>query len=503
MSGIAFENIPGSGLVAPLFAFEVTSGGQFENDSKLVLFGHKTSSGTMADNVKTACSSHREAQQLAGVSMLSDMYRIARLNAPTQEILICAVPESGVAAEWTLTVASVPANGGAGVIEIHGEAVQVDAVAGDSATTVATALKDAINAYYNELSEASLMITAASAAGVVTVTARHKGALSADLDFYVPVEVSGNIFAGTNIVIASTEAGSGDPTTASALAALGDDNADMVISPWGDVANLNRYETTMSDVSGRGSYLRQVYGHVHTVTTGNTAARHTLGAGRNDRHCSIVERVASSGDYNSAWAWATASVAAVMHKLFDGVLGGASVNHTGVRLQGIRAPRTKSVLPDYAARNASLKTGLSTWMVRDDGSVVIDKLITTYQQNPLAQPDTTFRDIQWVGQMTFSLRQFRADLSYEHGQKAIADSNPGNLGAISTTKDIKATMISSAERLARGGVLENVSKFVLDLVVERNAGNPNRVDVMAPLDRVNPLDIIAANARLYAQYRDS
>ncbi len=39
------------------------------------------------------------------------------------------------------------------------------------------------------------------------------------------------------------------------------------------------------------------------------------------------------------------------------------------------------------------------------------------------------------------------------------------------------------------------------LRVERNADNPNRVDIYAPLDTVNPLDIIATNAVIYSQFR--
>jgi hypothetical protein len=39
--------------------------------------------------------------------------------------------------------------------------------------------------------------------------------------------------------------------------------------------------------------------------------------------------------------------------------------------------------------------------------------------------------------------------------------------------------------------------------VQINAGNPNRVDAFVPLDRVNPLDIIAANATVYQQFPTS
>ena len=111
--------------------------------------------------------------------------------------------------------------------------------------------------------------------------------------------------------------------------------------------------------------------------------------------------------------------------------------------------------------------------------------------------DTTFRDIQTIGQLMYALRRFRARLQAEHGQKAIADSNPGDLLAVTTAKDIANTMVATAA--AMPGVLENIRDFAARLEVRRNADNPNRVDIYAPLDVINPLDVIAANATVYKQ----
>ena len=58
----------------------------------------------------------------------------------------------------------------------------------------------------------------------------------------------------------------------------------------------------------------------------------------------------------------------------------------------------------------------------------------------------------------------------------------------------------SYQRMVLTGVLENGARAGEMITVERNADNPNRVDIMAPLDMVNPLDIIAANAKVYSQF---
>ncbi len=72
---------------------------------------------------------------------------------------------------------------------------------------------------------------------------------------------------------------------------------------------------------------------------------------------------------------------------------------------------------------------------------------------------------------------------------------------MSTPRDIAATFMHSYQSMVLTGVLENADEAAKRLRVERNADNPNRVDIYAPLDTVNPLDIIAVNAVVYSQFR--
>lgn len=500
--GIEFQNIPGSGLVAPIFTAEVTSGGSYSTDMPAIIFGHKTTAGSLADNTPTICNSVIEAQALAGVgSMLADMYRLSARNAPAQEFWIVAVPATGTAAVWTLTAASVPV--GTGVIEITGERLTVTIAAGDDDAAVAAAVAAAINGYYNRLTDAALPVTATAADAVVTVTARHAGTIYNDLDIYLPVLGFGqsNGFTATTLAKAQTVQGAGTPDVSSALAALADDNFIWQINPFSDTTNLDRFETSLSDVGGRWDWSRQSYGHAFQMITGTTSAITTIGAARNDRHGTGYYRISSCGDYNLSYQWVAALTARKLVWLGDGATGNCSRNMTGLVVEGLRAPRDRSVLPNYAARNAFLKSGISTWSVNSAGRVVIDKAITFYQKNPLDQPDETFRDIQAMAQIMHALTYFRARLSYEHGQKAIADENQSGLGSISTPNDVRASMIHIHEELVGRGILENTDEFARRLIVKRNVDNANRVDGHAPLDKVNPLDILAINARIYSQYR--
>ena len=82
-----------------------------------------------------------------------------------------------------------------------------------------------------------------------------------------------------------------------------------------------------------------------------------------------------------------------------------------------------------------------------------------------------------------------------------ADDNPGNVQAVSTPRDIAATFVHAYQEMVQTGVLENLDLATKRLRVERNRDNPNRVDIYAPLDTVNPLDVIATNAVIYSQFR--
>jgi len=492
-----FNQIPGN-IVAPIIAFEVNSGGQFENRSRLLLIGHANAGAVIAANTPTPCPSIAEARRLAGAgSMLDDMVRLARANAPAQEIWIMAVTETGTKGSRTVTINSAP-SAGAAAVQIAGEVVQFTVATGDDEADAATALAAAVNAYFNALNGASLPYTAAAALGVVTLTPRHAGIAMNGLDINVPVLDGSNVLSG-KVTIDAPTAGSGSPDLSSALAALGDDEFDWIVSPFSDATNIGRYETLLSDTSGRWAWNRQIYGHVFYPMADSIANLTTHGLSKDNRHLTVLPVIASSNAPQPLWQWAAAIVARIVPWLSDGATGNVSRNQTGLVVEGLLPPRDRAGWLDYATRDAFLGSGLSTWKVNTGGDVVIDKIITTARTfNDV--PDTTFCDIQKIGQLVYALRKFRADLTVEHGQKALADDNPGNLGTISTPADIKATFMHSYQRMVLTGVLENAVQAAELITVNRNADNPNRVDIYAPIDVVNPLDVIAANAVIYSQF---
>lgn len=491
------SNIPAN-LTAPLMAFDVTSGGAFESENRLILLAHGLGTGALAAGKIAVCGSSMDARLLAGAgSQLESMFQIARLNAPAQEIWIGRVDDTGTAEQRTITVGVVPAAGGQGILQIAGENVSVQINAGDSANAVASSLAAAINAYYNPLTKVSLPFTAAVTTNVVTITARHKGAYAAGIDIFIPVLDAVNSFNGL-LTVAVSVPGVGVPSVANVLSAMNDDPFEMIVSAFGDAANLTLLDTFLNTVSGRWSYAQQIYGHAFYPATDTTSNLVTKALSKDTWHLTMIPRFTAGGFAEPDYLWVAAITARIAAWSGGGANGDVSRNQTGLVVQGLSAPRDRNYWMDYPTRDTVLKNGVSTWKVDRSGNVLIDKIITQ-QQTTNGAPDTTFRDVQKIYQLTYALKKFRADLAAEHSNKAIADSNPDNLPSISTVKDIKATLFHSYQQMS--GVLENSEAALAAMVVTRDRDNANRVNIQLPLDFVNPLDILAGLATAYSQFQ--
>lgn len=488
---VAFNNIPGNTLV-PFFYAEINSGGSpYEGQSRLLLLGQKLAGGTAtADAPVGPIGSEAEAIGLFGLgSMLVDMYRIARRNAPFQPIWALPVADTGTAATATLTI-TAPGVSGVGVISVLGNRIPVSINAADTATQVAAAVVAAVNA-------AGIGVTASNASGVVTFTNRHQGLLGNGLELRVKTDEP-NVFTTTNAVATAFASGTGTPTLTTALAGLGDQEYDWIASPFSDTTSLNAIRDFLSDSgTGRWGPMKQLYGHYITAVTGaNLAAIVALGNARNDRHVTMLGTLAAP---DPVWMWAAA-------------LGGLAALHLTdapevsrplqtLEMVGIKPPVLRSNWWSIVDRQALYVDGIAAARVTNDGLVLIDRAVTTEQVNLSGVPDTTFRDMETLGQLMFIARFFRTELSNRHARQALADDNPGGIAEITTPADIKNSCRHIYRSLVDLGVTEKPDLFNEFLVAERDLNNATRVNLYLPVDVVNQLRVLAANITTFLQYR--
>ena len=145
-------------------------------------------------------------------------------------------------------------------------------------------------------------------------------------------------------------------------------------------------------------------------------------------------------------------------------------------------------------RNALLHDGIATFSVAKGGGVHIERLITTYQQDSAGTPDTSFLDVNTMltlGYLRFTFRA-RFALRFPRHKLANDDATFGAGQAIVTPRIARGEVLTLFREWEDRGLVENIDQFKQDLIVERNSGDPNRLDILLPPDIVNQLRVTAA-----------
>jgi phage tail sheath gpL-like len=235
----------------------------------------------------------------------------------------------------------------------------------------------------------------------------------------------------------------------------------------------------------------QIYGHAFSALRGTYGALATAGTARNDQHTTIM------GFYDSptpAWSWAAAITAAAAVS----VRADPGVPMQTVALQGIKAPPIPSRFL-LSTRNTMLYDGISTFSVAQDGTVAIENLITTYQKNSFGQPDNSYLEVETLFTLAYVLRFLRTRITSNYSRMKLAANGTRFAAgsAVVTPNIIRADQIAAYAELEDAGLVQNSAAFKDGLIVQQNAQNPNRVDVLWPGTLIDQLRIFA----LLAQFR--
>lgn len=489
---VPFNNTPAN-LRVPLFYAEVdnsqaNSGAQ---NQRTLLIGQVTAAGNAVVDIPVLGQGVSDAKAKGGEgSMLALMAEAYKKADSFGEVwfLPLADAEGSVAATGSITLAGSPSETGVLYLYVAGQRIALTVVAQDTPAAIATALTALING------TASLPVIATAADSVVTVTAKNKGLAGNEIDLrlnYLGTAGGESTPAGITVTITTMAGGLTNPTLDAALANLGDQPFDFIISPYTDTASLNALRDLLSDKNGRWSYASQLYGHVFAAQRGTLATLATAGNARNNQHETIL---GFDDSPSPAWIWAAdlAGTAAVALRADPGR------PLQTLTLSTALAPPLASRF-ELGERNTLLWDGISTFTVQSDGTVALENVITTYQQNAFGSPDDSYLEVETLFLLMYVLRAQRALVTSKYARvKLAADGTrfaPGS--AIVTPKIIKADLIAQYQELEYAGFVQDAEAFARELIVEKNGSNPNRVDVLWPGTLINQLRIFA----LLAQFR--
>jgi len=452
----------------------------------LVVFGNKTSTGTMDLIKEYDCLSEDDARELAGAGSELFWNVKAAIDAyPGVLLKIIAVAEStGTAATGTLVVGGAATSAGTIGVSVLGEEVEVPFANGDVPTAVGAALVAAINA------KPDWPLTAANAAGTVTVTARHKGPRG---NF---VSVRARLLAGSGVTITppasgSLTAGATSDDPQAALDVIAAVRRTYLVSPYVDATQLAKFKAHVDaeDEPEVGHRKQLVFGSIDTLANTTTL---TTGLNLARAQCAWQEKAdATPGMLAAALAARRAAREAA----------DAGYNFDGEIIPGLRPHYNSADIPTNSELISALNNGITPLSSTPSGEVFVVRSITTKSQDATAKPDYRVLD---TAKVTVSDEiADRYELAYADrwkGFKASDDPPEGEVAPVNVVtpamcNDLAYEILITAEE--SDGLLQSGS-------VERRKGeifhalsttSPGRFDGTVPLDVIEGAHQFATDIR--------
>lgn len=489
---IQFDSIPSSQLL-PLFFAEFSGTapvGQGDLVKPTLICGQKLAAGTGATGTPLRVTSVAEAITLFGRgSVLHLACKRFFAQHPTGDLRVIALAdESGTNASATATVTGPPTASGSIYLRIGDSLVEVAVASGADADDIAADLAEAINA------NADLPVTAAVGTApdehVVTITHRHDGTIGNQ----VPLTLNAlgqpggeTLPAGIGVTLSAGKLASGatDPSVSGYITAMGDEAFDVIVPLLGNATTLAAFKTEMARRWGPTVAL---YGHVFSAELDSAADLITYAEARNDKHLSILGLRESSPHTWLTPAYEVAAAYGGAAALMLGTDPGASLQYKV--LTGVWGGTTFSA----TERGQLAAAGCGTVIKTAGGEAAIEAEVTTYTENAAGAQDLAWQYTQnpFLLQRFSRLMRARFETRYP-SFKLGDDGNPFSAGQRVITPSVaKAEIVSIYAEMVAAAQMEGLAAFKESIVVERNATNRNRLDVLVRPDLINHLRVVAS-----------
>ncbi len=483
---ISFNSIPvGTRTPGVFVEFDSSraTNGLVAGINRILLIGQKLAAGSATALAPVTVTDGGQADLLFGRgSQLARMCRALKLADRLVETIAVPVNDEAAATAATATITCTGPASAAGTIAlmIAGQRVPVTIASGSAATAIATAIAAAISA------APDLPVTATAAAAVVTVTARHKGLCGNEIDLRHSYYVGEKLPTGVGLTLTAMAGGTGETDLAAVWAVIADAPFSAIAIGTATAAAIAACKI---ELDSRFGPMRAIDGFLFAAKPGTQGSLASFGAALNTELVSIM---GSGKSPSPPWEWA-ASYAAVANA--SGNIDPARPLQT-LALPGIVGPKEGERF-SRAERELLLRDGISTYTVDQDGTVRIERAITTYQVNAAGAEDTAYLDAETLRTLTFLRYALRSRFATKYPRHKLADDGTryGAGQAIITPSVARAELVAFIREAEEAGLVEGVDDFVDDLIVQRNAGDPNRLDALIPPNLINQFRQFAAQVQ--------
>ncbi|MDY4388565.1 MULTISPECIES: phage tail sheath C-terminal domain-containing protein [Pectobacterium] len=436
------------------------------NQQKVVLVAQMLSSGTATPLNAVNVFSDEEAATLFGRGSMAHLMAAEAIGCNSYlQLQVIGVSDAGAATAATGTLTLTGTATASGTVSAFVGATRVDVAvsADDTAATVAAALNTAIG------QKTALPVTAAVAAGVVTLTAKNKGVAGNDITLRIASTATGLTVAATSMT-----GGDVDPDIAPALAAVFAAGHDIIVSPYATQAALIALRTHLDSVGGpleqRGAI--GVAGWPKSLSTGSTLAA-SINSGR-------ITLGWHNGSVKTP-AQIAAAYAAVIASEEDPArpLNTLSMNTLDVTALSARPGRNE--------QENALYNGLTPFEIGPGDKVQIVRAISTYTKNADGVDDVSLLDITTIRTLDYVRKACRERITLRFPRDKLSSRTPDR---------VRSELLDVLYKLEELEIIEEVDTNKAALIVERDSQDVNRLNARIPSDIVNGLHIFAGRIDL-------
>nr|DAI15991.1 MAG TPA: tail component [Caudoviricetes sp.] len=424
---------------------------------------------------------------LGAVSALTDVYSAAevaeRYGAGSQahlmadaaikayanaalSIITLADHSAGVAASGKITITGNATTQGVLRVGIgNADVLMVPVAAGDSADTVGKAVKAAIAA------QPGLPVSAAEAAGVVTITAKNKGAEGNAIRLLAACTA-----AGISTTVTAMAGGLVNPDIAAALNAVVAEGHHIIACGINDETNLLKLRAHLDTVASpmEKRWAIGVYGQ-----TGTLAQATTLAGRLNHGH--IV----------SAWYRGTPSLPCELAAAFAAVMASEEdparpLNTLALNSIGVCESKDKTMRTEQENALYNGVTPIETSPAGTQAQIV--RAITTYTKTANGTADESLLDVTTVRTLIYVSRACVDRIALRFPRDKLSDRTPPR---------VRSELIDVLMRCEELEILERVEENLPKLIVERDLQNTGMLNCRIPSDVVNGLHVVGMVVDLY------
>ncbi|RNM18211.1 phage tail protein [Dickeya undicola] len=423
-----------SGRATPLTTQDI-----FSSDEAAEYFGY----GSMAHVMVTSALTSYSYLQLQVVGISDD--------------------DGAQAARGTVTITGPAAGSGTVSVWVGTTRINVAVSTSDTATDIAAAMVTAL------AQETALPVTASASNGVITLTAKNKGAAGNEITLRAATTASG-------VTVATTVMSGGeiDPDIAAALAAVIAAGHNIIVCPYATADALTVLRSHLDHVSGpleqRGAI--GVSGWKKSLSTGTTltasinSGRITVGWHR-DSVCTVGEIAAS-------YAAMIASEEDPARPL--NTLAMAALDVTAIESRTLRTEQEKA-----------LYNGLTPFEIGAGDKVQIVRAISTYTKNASGVDDVSLLDITTIRTLDYVRKACRSRIALRFPRDKLSSR---------TNAKVRSELLDVLLKLEELEIVEEVEANKAALLVERDSQDVNRLNAAIPCDVVNGLHVFAGRIDL-------